>query len=198
MRNHVTISTIGPLLYKLLSQKLPENLSDKHVAKTLKRATLADLKDRYDSKEELLNKACLLDPRCKAMSFLSQTEQKSIINKAIEEALEIAGMSEQFRPLPEADDQSQSPDDSPPTKKSPMTLIEDVITSNPVSNSTASDITQIKEDIDKEINNYLCLGVERSENPGGKIVNDIFPTYPILLRNISASQLRPFVRKGPV
>ena len=46
-----------------------------------------------------------------------------------------------------------------------MTLPEDFITSNLVSNSTASDTTQIKEDIDKDINNYLCLGVERSENP---------------------------------
>ena len=60
----VTILAIRPLLYKLLSQKLLENPSDKPLAKILKRAMLANLKDRYDSKEELLNKACLLDPRC--------------------------------------------------------------------------------------------------------------------------------------
>ena len=46
-----------------------------------------------------------------------------------------------------------------------MTLLEDDIASNPVSNSTASDTTQQKEDINKEINYYLSLGVERSENP---------------------------------
>ena len=75
-----------------------------------------------------------------------------------------------------------------------MTLLEDVIVSNAVSHSTASDTTQIKGDIDEEINNYLCLGVERSENPlkWWQDHNDIFPTYPILLRNISASQLHPF------
>ena len=77
-------------------------------------------------------------------------------------------MSEQYRPLLEADDQSQSPEDGPPTKKRKkglITLLEDVIASNPVSNYTASDTTQIKEDINKDINNYLCLGVEHSENP---------------------------------
>jgi len=113
----VTISTIRPFLCKLLSQELLENLYDKPLAKTLKRVMLADLKDRYDFKEELVNKACLLNPRCKAVPFLSQAEHKSITNKVIEEALVIAVMSEQSRPLPEADDQSQSPDDSLPTKK---------------------------------------------------------------------------------
>ena len=43
----VTISTIRPLLYKLLSQKPLENSPDKLLAKTLRRAMLADLKDRY-------------------------------------------------------------------------------------------------------------------------------------------------------
>ena len=58
-----------------------------------------------------------MDPRCKEMSFLSQAEQKNIANAVIKEALEIAVMPEQSRPLPEADDQSQSPEDGPPTKK---------------------------------------------------------------------------------
>ena len=69
----VTISTIRPLLYKLLSKELVEDPSDKPLTKTLKCVMLTDLKDRYDSKEDLLNKACLLDPRCKALSFLPQT-----------------------------------------------------------------------------------------------------------------------------
>ena len=113
----VIISTIGPLLYKLLSQKLPENPSDKPLAKTLKCVMLADFIDRYDSKEELVNKACLLDPCCNAMSFLSQTERRGIAHKVVEEALEIAVLSEQSQPLPEADDQLQSPEDSPAVKK---------------------------------------------------------------------------------
>ena len=99
------------------------------------------------------------------MSFLSQAEQKSIANAVIEEALEIAVMPEESWPLPEADNQSQSPEDGPPTKKKEKRSEEDVIASNPVSHFTASDTTQIKEDIDKEINIYLCLGVECSENP---------------------------------
>ena len=65
----VTISTIRPLLYKLLSKELIDDPSGKPLTKTLKRVMLTDLKDRYDSKEDLLNKACLLDPRCKALSF---------------------------------------------------------------------------------------------------------------------------------
>ena len=53
----------------------------------------------------------------KAMSFLSQAEWKNIANKVAKNALEIAVMPEQSWPPPEANDQSQSPEDSPPTKK---------------------------------------------------------------------------------
>ena len=126
---------------------------------------LADLKDRYDSKEELLNKACLLDPCCKAMSFLSQAERKSIANTVVEEALEIAVIPEQSQPLMTNHSLQKMIHIQKNIKKGLMTLLEDVIASNLVSNSTASDTTQIKEDIDKEINNYLCLGIECSENP---------------------------------
>ena len=77
----VTISTIRPLLYKLLSQKLLENPSDKPLAKTLKRAMLADLKDCYDSKEELLNKAYLLDLCCKAMYFYHKKSKKALLTQ---------------------------------------------------------------------------------------------------------------------
>jgi len=77
----VTISTIRPLLYKLLSQKLSENSSDKPLAKTLKRAMLADLKDCYDSKEALLNKAYLLDLCCKAMYFYHKKSKKALLTQ---------------------------------------------------------------------------------------------------------------------
>ena len=133
------------------------------------------------------------------MSFLSQAERKSIANEVVEDALEIAVLSEQSRPLPETDDQLQSPEDGPPTKKKKkglMTLLEDVIASNPVSHSTASDTTQIKEDIDKEntlkwwqdhqrhfpnlshiAKKYLCIPAtsvpsERAFSVAGYIVNE--------------------------
>jgi len=159
----VTISTIRPLLYKLLSKELVEDPSDKPLTKTLKCVMLTDLKDRYDSKEDLLNKACLLDPRCKALSFLPQTVKNNIINMVEEEALEIAMTPE---PSPEADVEVQPPLVDPPVKKKKglMSLLEDVIQSAP-SDSTASDSTQKKEDIKNEISNYLCLGVKSSESP---------------------------------
>jgi len=49
---------------------------------------LTDLKDRYDSKECLLNKACfLLDPRCKALSFLLLAVSINTVNMIEKEAL---------------------------------------------------------------------------------------------------------------
>ena len=94
----VTISTIKPLLHKLLSKHLIEQPSDKTtLTKTLKNVILTDLNSRYNDTEvkNLLNKACLLDPRFKALSFLSQTEKTEIISMVEEETLKMVTKSNQ-------------------------------------------------------------------------------------------------------
>jgi len=87
---------------------------------------LTDLKDCYDSEEDLLNKAYLLDPRCKALSLLPQTVKNNIVNIVEEAALEIK-MTPDLSP--EADVEVQPPLVDPPAKrkKGLMSLLEDVI-----------------------------------------------------------------------
>ena len=76
--------------------------------------------------KSLLNKACLLDPCFKALSFLSQTEKTEIISMIEEETLKMAMTSNQVQPHVV----------DPPTKKLKqekkglMSLLEDVIKSS--------------------------------------------------------------------
>ena len=132
-------------MYKLLSKELIDNPSDKPLTKTLKCVMVPDLKDCYDSKEDLLNKACLLDLHCKALSFSPQAVRNNIINMVEEEILEIAMIPQSS---PEADVEVQPPLVYPPAKKKKglISLLEDVIQSSP-SDSTALDSTQKKEDV---------------------------------------------------
>ena len=109
----VIISTIKPLLHKLLSKHLTEKPSDDNFTKTLKSIIFTDLNGRYDTTEvkKLLNKACLLDPHFKALSFLPKTEKNDIISNVEEETLEMimASPSETWPALVD-----------PPTKKSKL------------------------------------------------------------------------------
>ena len=59
----------------------------------------------------VLNKACLLDPLCKALSFLPLEVKNNTINK---EALEIAITPQ---PSSDADEEVQPPLVDPPAKK---------------------------------------------------------------------------------
>ena len=85
---------------------MTEDPSDTPLTKTLKCLMFTDLKDCYDSKEDLLNKACLLDPCCKALSFLPLAARNNSINMIEKEALEIA-MTPQSSP--DADKEVQPP-----------------------------------------------------------------------------------------
>ena len=70
----VTISAVRPLLHKLMNKHLALKPSDATLAKNIKSALLSDLRSRYAdvATETLLNKACFLDPRFKALTFLSE------------------------------------------------------------------------------------------------------------------------------
>ena len=72
----VTLSAVRPLLHILLSQHLVEKPSDAHLAKAMKKAFLTDLQGHYNDAAALLNKACFLDPRFKALTFLLRNRRK--------------------------------------------------------------------------------------------------------------------------
>jgi len=71
------------------------------LAKTVKKVLLNDLKSRYDTVKlkNLLSKACLLDPRLKALSFLPQEEKDNIIALVEEEAAEMVTVSGEVQSL---------------------------------------------------------------------------------------------------
>ena len=162
----VTISTIKPLLHKLLSKHLIEKPSDKTLTKTLKNILLTDLSSRYNSTEvkNVLNKACLLDPRFKALSFLPQTEKNDIISMVKEETWELAIAS--IKAQPPLDPPTKKAKTDEQEKKGLMSLLEDVIKSPSDSNTLpSSNSAGTMVEIKKEMNNHLCLELQCSEDP---------------------------------
>ena len=82
-------------MHKLLSKRLTEKPSDDTLTKALKSIIFTDLNGCYVTTEveNLLSKACLLDPHFKALSFLHQTEKNDIISNVEEETLEMIVVS---------------------------------------------------------------------------------------------------------
>ena len=87
----VTVSAIRPLMHKLLTKYLNVTAEDSHVKKEIKKAVKTDLENCYQDPhvEELLNKACFLDPRFKSLSFLPEQERRFIRLLVEEEAAEL-------------------------------------------------------------------------------------------------------------
>ena len=84
----VTLSAVRPLLHKLTCKHLVSAPSDSRLKKSLKNAILTNLKSRYTDPdvEDLIDKACFLDPRLKALSFLHESDRKRGIAAVEEEA----------------------------------------------------------------------------------------------------------------
>ena len=94
----VTISTVRPLLHKLLNVHLTSKPTDTRQQKALKSAMHSNLQHRYTGELLLLlSKAAFLDPRLKALSFLSP-EEKEELKAAIE--AEVAAVSESIEETP--------------------------------------------------------------------------------------------------
>ena len=75
----VTISTIQPLLYKLLEKHLKPSSSNSSTEAALKKAIYLDLNKRYTgSAIGVLNKAAFLDSRFKSLLFLKPEDKKDI------------------------------------------------------------------------------------------------------------------------
>ena len=67
----VTISTLTPLLHKILNIYLKVASTDEKVVAAVKEAMYQDLSKRYHGAQHtILNKASLLDPRFKSLPFL--------------------------------------------------------------------------------------------------------------------------------
>ena len=146
----VTISTIRPLLHKLLKIHLklsPE--SDSHLVKAMKEAISSDLTARYTGrKQEIITIAAFLDPRFKSLSFLQPEEKRRV---------EVAVESEMTTVLELAATDSNRPEGSePPVKRfrgehNLMELLEDVV--NPTRQD--EDTTSFGEKAKSELARYI-------------------------------------------
>ena len=156
----VTLSAVKPLIYKLLTNYLRVTPEDSRVKKEIKKAVKMDLENRYQDPqvEEVLNKACFLDPRFKSLSFLLEAERNFIISMVEDEVAEIR----QAAAASEDSIESISTERGPQKKKSKkglFSLLEDLMDLS----SVTSDVPQ--EAAKKEVHQYLSLDASASNNP---------------------------------
>ena len=74
-----TLSTVKPLLYKLVNRTLAVKESDSKVAKTVKLEIKRDLLERYSTPlvARILNTATFLEPRYKEFPFLDEPTKRN-------------------------------------------------------------------------------------------------------------------------
>ena len=87
----VTISTLRPLLHKLLHVHLVGKSTDSKIESALKNTMRSDLQNRYvDDALVFLTKAAFLDPRFRMLGFLDSSEREDVISRLKEEAITLA------------------------------------------------------------------------------------------------------------
>ncbi|XP_011410051.1 PREDICTED: zinc finger BED domain-containing protein 1-like [Amphimedon queenslandica] len=72
----ITISTLRPIMHKLLNIHFVHDENDSQLTKSMKKVLSKDLCERYtNDKLKLLTKACFLDPRFRNLKFLSESSR---------------------------------------------------------------------------------------------------------------------------
>ena len=83
-----TISSVKPLLYKLLERVLKVEDSDSSISKQMKKEIKSVLAGRYQLKT-VLNVTTFLDPRYKALPFVSDSDKDKVLEQVKEELLDM-------------------------------------------------------------------------------------------------------------
>lgn len=113
-----TISTVKPLLFKLLKVTLKVSDSDSPMNKRIKEVVSSDLSTRYDEGciQQLLNVVTYLDPRYKNLPFLNESEKGKILQDVelmiMDHLSAVENRDVEDRPSEEAENESL-----PPSKK---------------------------------------------------------------------------------
>lgn len=104
----VTISTLRPLLHKLLHIHLVVNSADSKTESALKNTIRSDLQNRYvDDSLAFLTKAAFLDPRFRMLGFLDLSEREDVISQVQEEATTLAESVSEFDDMPQTSSGTQ-------------------------------------------------------------------------------------------
>ena len=117
-----TISTVKPLLFKLLMVTLQVCDADSSTTKRIQEAVSSDLSTRYDdvSIKELLNVVTYLDPRYKSLPFLNAAEKTKILQDVESMVMNHVSEAEESTELTSATSSLEtepSGSEGPPTKK---------------------------------------------------------------------------------
>ena len=131
MEKYPTISSVKPLLYKLLEKILKVEDSDSSISKQMKEEIKSDLGGRYQSSElkNILNVTTFLDPRCKELPFVSDSDKEKVLEQVQEELLDMYSTSNQSSQHNRSKEEAATGDSEPPAKKSrkgdkgPMTVL---------------------------------------------------------------------------
>ena len=86
-----TLSTVKPLLHKLLTKTLKITQEDTATSKAVKQEIKKDLDDRYHKPavEKIINRATFLDPRYKELPFLDSYSKREIVDMVEEELISL-------------------------------------------------------------------------------------------------------------
>ena len=142
----ITISTVQPILTKLMKFHLAFDANDSVLIKTIKKVMLDDLKERYTGHIiQLLTKATLLDPRFKNMKFLAEADRKTAIEN----------LKLDFNLVVQPSKQSTSESDDEPAPKRPkgeQKLLELI---GGILENTSEQETPADEQLETEVSRYL-------------------------------------------
>ena len=109
-----TVSTVKPLLHKLLEQTLKVSENDGTTEKEVKQTIRSDLQGRYQNAavRKIMNVTIFLDPRYKDLPFLDAVSKRKMMNDELL-MLEVDESTENFK----QEDTVCKETDEPPSKK---------------------------------------------------------------------------------
>ena len=191
-----SISSVKPLLYKLLEKTLMVNSDDKAVTKSMKEVVKADLSSRYQTNtiKNLLDIAAILDPRYKELPFLSNAETKDIFDH-LEQVLIAMNLSQdtedsQQIQLDSDEDDQNSPSERPAKRPKNSELSEESQKETRFSkllgdlfhNETVPQRLAITDKVTREISLYKAERTADLDSDPLKWWNDRKHTYPLITK----------------
>jgi len=146
---------------------LVENSSNSSLAKAMKSVLMDDLKDQYNDVMGSINKACFLDPRFKALPFMTNSD-KNCIATSVEEAQEFTNDNNTSFDSTSTINLTYDNGPPPPKKvmKGLMSLLDDVVNSKYQVDKDApiSESDRMKAEVEREMKVVTpCVVEKKSE-----------------------------------
>lgn len=155
----VTISTVRPILYKLMTSHLVETSNDTQLGKRMKHEMLTDLRKRYtEDTMLLLSQAAFLDPRMKSLPFLSASKRTEIIQAIESNTVRVLDTVSETNLESPANTTQEPPKKRRKGEHQLMNLIDDIM-SSAQDDSQCSSVEQsssltVRERVEAEISRY--------------------------------------------